>query len=59
MSSVYNSLNLSYVGLPNSVCSAMRVRNALTENNALAANTALSHVLHLRIYISEYTKIMQ
>ena len=37
----------------------MRVRNALTENNALAANIALSHVLHLRIYISEYTKIMQ
>ena len=43
-STVYDSLNLTDVGLPGSVCFAMRVRNCLSENNALSTNAALCHI---------------
>ena len=42
-SAVYNSLNSTNVGLPSSVCSTVRVRYGLTENNALSANIAFCH----------------
>jgi len=42
-SAVYNSLNSTNVGLPSSVCSTVRVRYGLTENNALSANFAFCH----------------
>ena len=42
-SAVYNSLNSTNVGLPTSVCSTVRVRYGLTENNALSANFAFCH----------------
>jgi hypothetical protein len=41
---VYDSLNLTDIGLPASVCFAMRVRNCLSENNALSTNAALCHI---------------
>lgn len=47
VSTVNNSLNLSDVGLPCSVCLTVRVRNIKTENNALAANIAFCHYRHL------------
>ena len=37
------NLNLTNVGLPSSLGLAVRVRNVLTEHNALAANTAFCH----------------
>ena len=40
---VYNSLNLSDVRLPGSVCLTVRVGNIVTECYALAAYIALSH----------------
>lgn len=46
VSSVDHSLDLSDVRLPCAVGSAMRMGNALSEDNALAANTALCH-LHI------------
>ena len=42
-STVYDSLNLTDIGLPGSVCFAMRVGNCLSENNALSTNAALCH----------------
>lgn len=42
-SAVYYSLNSTNVGLPSSVCSTVRVRYGLTENNALSANIAFCH----------------
>ena len=44
VSSVDHSLDLSDVRLPCAVGSAMRMGNALSEDNALAANTALCHL---------------
>ena len=41
--SVNNGLNLTNVRLPSSVGLTVRVRNVVSECNALAANTALSH----------------
>ena len=41
---VNNCSYLTNVGLPGSVCLAMRVRNGLTENNSLSANAALCHI---------------
>ena len=41
--SVYNSLNLTDVRLPGSVCFTVRVGNVMSKGNALAAYTALSH----------------
>ena len=43
ISTVYNCLYLADVGLPGSVRLAVRVRNVVTESNALAANATLSH----------------
>ena len=40
---VNNCSYLTDVGLPSSVCVAVRVGNGVTENNALAADTALCH----------------
>ena len=42
-STVDHSLNLTNVGLPTSIRLAVRVRNIVTEHNALAANTTLCH----------------
>lgn len=42
-SAVYNSLYLTDVGLPHSVCLAMRVGHVLSEYDALSANTAFCH----------------
>ena len=41
---VNNSLYLANIGLPGSVGMTVRVRNALSENNALSANFTLCHV---------------
>jgi len=41
---VNNNLYLTNVGLPGSVGMTVRVRNALSENNALSANFTLCHV---------------
>ena len=43
VSAVNDCLYLSDVGLPSSVGLTVRVRYVVSENNALAANTALSH----------------
>jgi len=40
---VNNCSDLTDVGLPSSVCVAVRVRNGVTENNALATDTTLCH----------------
>jgi hypothetical protein len=40
---VYNCLNLSYVGLPGSVSLAVGMGNVKTKNNALAADITLCH----------------
>ena len=42
-STVYNCSYLTDVGLPSSVCAAVRVGNGVTENNALATDTAFCH----------------
>ena len=41
---INHSSYLTDVGLPSSVCFTMRVRNCLSEDNALSANTALCHI---------------
>ena len=43
MRAVNNCLYLADIGLPGSVGLAVRVRNVMTEDYALAADTALSH----------------
>ena len=40
---VNNCSYLTDIGLPSSVCLAVRMRNGLTENNAFTADTALCH----------------
>ena len=45
--SVNNCLDASYVGLPGSVRSSVGVGNLNTKGNALAADVAFSHGLHL------------
>ena len=40
-------LNLADIGLPTSVGLTIGVRNVLSENNALTANTTFCHSLHL------------
>ena len=39
----YHCLHLADVGLPGSVCLAVRVRHVVSESNALAANATFSH----------------
>ena len=41
---VNDRLYLADIGFPSSVCFAMWVRNGLTENYSLSANTALCHI---------------
>ena len=43
VTTVYNRLNLTDVGLPGSVCLTVRVRHVVSENYALTANATLSH----------------
>ena len=43
MGSVNDSLNLADIGLPGSVGLTVGVRYVVSENNALTADTALSH----------------
>jgi len=47
VSSAYDSLYSSDVGLPSSVGLSVRVGNIMTERNALAADFALCHSGHL------------
>ena len=47
MSSVNNSLNSTNIRLPCSVCLTVRVRNVMSENNALTAYAAFCHAWHL------------
>jgi hypothetical protein len=49
IAAVYNSLNLSYVGLPNSVGLSVGMGNVVTESNALSTYGTLCHLLHLQI----------
>lgn len=42
-SAVYNSLHSTNIGLPNSVGFAVRMRDGLSESNALSANFAFCH----------------
>ena len=43
VSTVYNCLDLSYVGLPGSAGFAVGMGNVKTKNNALAADITLCH----------------
>ena len=51
VSSVYVSLYCSDIGLPLSVCFAVRVRNSESECYTFSADITLCHILHLQFYI--------
>ena len=44
---IHDRLDTLHVGLPGTIGTTMRVRNANTKGNALIAKLALSHPLHL------------
>ena len=52
---VFNYLYLANIGLPTSVCLAVRVRNVMSENNAFSANAALCHIKHLLRFFPIWT----